>query len=93
MDPSLGFSTQCTQNEDAEPSPSAIEVVDNLEINEEFKKAHLQPYLEQIYESILLRTRTRSKGIPSYAFSEVLFYGSCPYLTPRFIVSLVAWLD
>ena len=49
-----------------------IEVIDNLEINDSFKKSVLEPYLEKVYETIIGRTHTQFKGIPSYEFTEVI---------------------
>ena len=49
-----------------------IAIIDHLEINEEFKKTVLEPYLEGVYESLIERTQTQFKGIPSYEFAEVL---------------------
>jgi len=54
-----------------EQGPQAIELVDNMEVNNDFKKTVLIPYLEQVYECLIIRTKTRFYGVPSYAFCEV----------------------
>lgn len=49
-----------------------IELVDNMEIPEKLKETMLLPYLKSIYESLILRTNEKDKGLPLYAFVEVI---------------------
>ncbi len=57
-----------------------LELVDNLEITDAFKKQYLAPYLSSLWESLAGRTWNPDQGIQKFAFTGVFLN---PELTLR----------
>lgn len=49
-----------------------IEVVDDTELTEEFKKTILSPYLTNLYDALVSRTSNAKMGITKAIFLEVI---------------------
>ena len=47
-----------------------LELVDNLEITDAFKKQHLIPYLSSLWESLSSRAWSPEQGIQRFVFLE-----------------------
>jgi len=50
-----------------------LELVDNLEITESYKKTYLIPYLSTLWDSLSSRTWKPEQGLHRFAFTEVFF--------------------
>jgi len=55
-------------------TPNNVEVVDNLFISPEVRETVLNPYVDSLYESLILRTVKPANGVPRYAMNEVSFF-------------------
>lgn len=51
-----------------------IEVVDDTDLTDKFKKTILSPYLSDLYEDLVSRTDNPKMGIPKTTFLEVFCF-------------------
>ncbi len=68
-----------------------IEVIDNTELPENFKKDILSPYLRHLYDDLASRGANPAVGIPKTTFLEVLIFHHA-HIKPC-VVSEYGWID